>query len=253
MSDASSRRSFEELVDEAVNEPVEGWDFSFVRGRTQEQPLPWDYHHIARGLVGAARRVLDVDTGGGEEFASLRPPAGSIAVEPYHPNVAVAARRLGPLGIDVVERSDEGLPVADASFDLVLNRHGYLHAGETRRVLADGGLLLSQQVGARNDVEFNDVLGIRAVVDSSVPSGLDQLVASLEGAGLVITDAREADVVTRYLDVGAVIFQLRAVPWQAPGFEVGRYRDELRQLHDRITRDGGFDVRSQRFLVQAHN
>lgn len=56
---------------------------------------------------------------------------------------------------------------------------------------------------------------------------------------------------TRYLDIGAVVFQLRAVPWQAPGFDVRQHRDELRKLHDQITSDGGFEVRSQRFLVRG--
>jgi len=134
LSEASPHRSFDELVDEAVSEPIEGWDFSFLRGRTEEQPIPWSYQDIARSLVAQARRVLDVDTGGGEMFSSLRPTQGSVAVEPYHSNVAVAARRLDPLGVRVVERTDETLPVGDGLFDLVLNRRGYLHATETHRV-----------------------------------------------------------------------------------------------------------------------
>jgi SAM-dependent methyltransferase len=248
---ASSRRSFDDLVDEAVSEPVEGWDFAFVHGRTTEQPLPWNYEGIGRGLVMAAQRVLDVDTGGGEVFGSLRPPAGSVAVEPYHPNVAIATRLLNPLGVSVVERTDDGLPVGDAAFDLVLNRHGSLHPGETSRVLAPGGRLLTQQVGPRTDLEFNEALGIPPAVDPAVAVGLDQVIGDLEGAGLTVIDAQESNVVRRYLDVGAVVFQLRAVPWQAPGFDVERHHRELRRVHDQITDDGGFEVRSQRFLIQA--
>jgi SAM-dependent methyltransferase len=251
LTEASSRRSFDDLVDEAVSEPVEGWDFSFVHSRTTEQPLPWSYEDIARGLVMTAHRVLDVDTGGGEIFGSLRPPAGSIAVEPYHPNVAVASRLLNPLGVSVVERADDTLPVGDAAFDLVLNRHGYLHPGETYRVLTPGGRLLTQQVGPRNDLEFNEALGIPPAVDPAFAGSLDQIVGELEYAGLMVVDAQEANVVRRYLDVAAVIFQLRAVPWQAPGFDVERHQRELRRIHDQITNDGGFEVRSQRFLIQA--
>jgi SAM-dependent methyltransferase len=251
LSEASPHRSFDELVDEALSEPIEGWDFSFLRGRTEEQPIPWSYQDIARSLVAQARRVLDVDTGGGEIFSSLRPTQGSVAVEPYHSNVAVAARRLDPLGVRVVERTDETLPVGDGLFDLVLNRHGYLHATETRRVLALGGRLLTQQVGARNDVEFNEALGIPPAVDPTLPFTLEKVVADLESAGFVITDGRKAVIVTRYLDIGAMIFQLRAVPWQAPGFDAVRHRQQLRRIHDQIVNTGWFEVRSQRFLVQA--
>lgn len=251
MSESSSRQSFDELVDEATSAPVAGWDFSFLHGRIEEEPLPWSYQDLAADMITHASRVLDVDTGGGEMFSSLRPPPGSVAVEPYRPNLAIAARRLEPLGVAVVERSTEVLPVDDAMFDLVLNRHGYLHAAETHRVLAPGGQVLTQQVGARNDIEFNEALGIPTNVDPTVPSTVENLISAITEAGLAIHDAREVLVVRRYLDVGAVIFQLRAVPWQAPGFDVVLHREQLRRIHDQIVRIGGFEVRSQRFLLQA--
>lgn len=244
-------RSFAALLDEATAVPLTGWDFSFLHDRATSDPLPWDYLRQAADLVASARRVLDVDTGGGEVLASLRPPRGSVAVEPYHPNVAVAAARLEPWGVRVVERTTGRLPVDDESFDLVLNRHGLFDAEEASRVLAPGGRLLSQQVGARNDVELNDALGIAPGDDAGAPSSVEQLQHDLTRAGLTDVDVREAVVVTRYRDVGAVVFQLRAVPWQAPGFDPVRHRGELRRLHDEIGRTGGFDVCSRRFLVRA--
>lgn len=73
---------FRRLVDDAANVALRGWDFSVLVGRTVSQPLPWDYVLLARGAAEHARRVLDVDTGGGEVFATVAPPVGSIAVEP---------------------------------------------------------------------------------------------------------------------------------------------------------------------------
>ncbi len=244
-------RSFDAFVDEATSAPVAGWDFSFLQGRTEEQPLPWDYRKLAAGLVAGAGRVLDVDTGGGEIFGSLHPPRGSVAVEPYHPNVAVAAGRLAPLGVHVVERTTEILPVDDAAFDLVLNRHGYLNAADTFRVLAPGGKLFAQQVGAQNDVEFNEALGIAAVADPTLPSSVESLRDGLMSAGFATCEVRDASIITRFLDIGAVIFQLRAVPWQAPGFDVSDHREQLRRIHDQIVWTGGFEVSSQRFLIRA--
>ena len=253
LSDSSSRRSFDELLDEATSAPVSGWDFSFLQGRTEGHVLPWDYPHMAAPLVAGARRVLDVDTGGGEIFSALHPPRGSVAVEPHHPNVAVAVRRLKPLGVQVVERPTETLPVDDSTFDLVLNRHGCLNAAETYRVLVRGGRLLAQQVGSRNDVEFNQALGLgtQVIAGSTVPSSVESLRNGLMRAGFASCDVRGANVVTRFLDIGAAIFQLRAVPWQAPGFDVARHREQLRRIHDQIVRTGGFEVQSQRFLIQA--
>ncbi|WAP50741.1 hypothetical protein OL239_12005 [Arthrobacter sp. ATA002] len=58
-------------------------------------------------------------------------------------------------------------------------------------------------------------------------------------------------VSTRFLDVGAVVFQLRAVPWQAPGFDAVSHREHLWRIHEQIAQTGGFEVRSRRFLVKA--
>src|SRR4051794_30134070 len=82
--------SFRRLVDAAVAVPLRGWDFSSLGGRPAAEPLLWDYVALARAAAARATRVLDVDTGGGEVFSAVAPPAGSIAVEPYPPNVAVA-------------------------------------------------------------------------------------------------------------------------------------------------------------------
>jgi SAM-dependent methyltransferase len=245
------RRSFDELIDEAVSAPVEGWDFSFIAGRVETPELPWSYHRDAARLVSNARRVLDVDTGGGEVFASLVPPEASVAVEPHPPNVPVARRRLEPLGVKVLTRTGSVLPVGDGCFDLVLNRHGWLDLDETARVLEPGGRFLSQQVGASNGVEFNDVLGLEPTVHPAAPTAREDLDGQLKRAGFEARSVREAVLPSRFLDIGAVVFQLRAVPWQAPGFDVAKHRAQLEQIQDDILRTGAFVVRSERFLVRA--
>lgn len=248
---ASEPQFFDDLVNEANSVPIEGWDFSFLNGRTVGDSLPWDYQQMASDLVFRAHRTLDIDTGGGEIFESLKPQRGSMAVEPYKPNLALSTQRLQALGIEVRERTSELLPVKDASFDLVLNRHGYLNLEEFYRVLAPGGLLLTQQVGGLNDVEFNEALGIPASGNSNAPATTQDLRQSLGRAGFVNCHVSGAMVSTRFLDVGAVVYQLRAVPWQAPGFDAGSHREHLWRIHEQIAQSGAFEVHSQRFLVKA--
>ena len=63
--------------------------------------------------------------------------------------------KLLPLGIDLRECSDASrLPFADASFDLIINRHGDFCPVEIRRLLRPGGLFITQQVGSDNDREL---------------------------------------------------------------------------------------------------
>jgi SAM-dependent methyltransferase len=206
---------------------------------------------MASGLVSRAHRTLDIDTGGGEIFESLQPRRGSVAVEPYKPNFALSTQRLQDLGVEVKERTCELLPVDDASFDLILNRHGYLNLEEFHRVLTPGGVLLTQQVGRLNDLEFNEALGIPASANVNAPASTKELQDSISRAGFVNCQVIEKMLSTRFLDVGAVVYQLRAVPWQAPGFDAMSHRERLWRIHEQIAQTGGFEVRSQRFLVKA--
>lgn len=237
-----------QLIDAANRFTLRGWDFSVLSGRTTSQPLPWDYLRLARDAAARADRVLDVDTGGGEIYASITPPAGSIAVEPHAPNLAVARAALAPHHIEVRERVSERLPAAGGEVDLVLNRHGAFDPHETFRVLRGGGTLLAQLVGRNNDAELNDAFGVPAS-DSTGPLSVSATVGAVTGAGFEVERCEEAWPRTDYLDVGALVLQLRAVPWQIPGFDVGENAEQLRRLHDHIRRHGSFAVTSHRLLL----
>jgi hypothetical protein len=95
-----SAPSCNDLLREADDHPVVGWDFSWLGNRLISHPLPWDY---AAMLLDHARRspdLLDLGTGGGEFLAALpHRPAHTVATEAWSPNVETATRRLRPLGV----------------------------------------------------------------------------------------------------------------------------------------------------------
>lgn len=239
---------FATLVQEAVAATRAGWDFSFLHGRTRGGDLPWSYTELARPLVGAATRLLDQDTGGGEILAGLAPfPAYTVATEPWSPNVPVAQNRLEPLGVEVRYQPDTRLPASDGEFDLVLNRHGQINPDELSRVLDAGGQFLTQQVGRGNNAEFNNLFDVPA--DNLQTVG--ELVESLQQHGLHVTRAEHVTVPFTYLDIAAVVYQLLTVSWTVPGFSVERYDSLLRALDRRIHQDGGFTVHDERYLLHA--
>ena len=243
--------TFDALVAAAERQSFAGWDFSWVRGRVVETALPWVYRHEVLRRVPAAEALLDMDTGGGEFLAGLaaeRPlPARTAATEGYGPNIPIARDRLGPLGVDVVAVGEDEppLPFPDATFDLVINRHGSFPAGEIARVLRPGGTFLTQQVGGGNLAAVNELLG--APPYPYAHWTLEAAVAALRSAGLVVPRAEEAFPGVTFTDVGALVFQLRAVEWQVPGFTVAAYRDALRRLHERMP----VTVAGHRFLIEA--
>ncbi|MFD5315293.1 class I SAM-dependent methyltransferase [Streptomyces sp. NPDC127098] len=243
---------YEELVAAALAAPVEGWDFGWSAGRVRGSDPSWSYPEEARALLATAERLLDVDTGGGELLASLRPlPRHTWATEGWPPNVAVARARLEPLGVTVVPTTDrETLPLPDGSIDVVLNRHGRLAAPEVRRVLRPGGVLLTQQVGSEDCAELNHALG---APPARPPGSWDLRTAreALSAAGMEPIRTAEEHPVLTFHDVGALVHHLRLVAWQVPDFSPERYDSALRRLHRRMCAEGRLDVRAHRFLIIA--
>ncbi|MGC5014396.1 class I SAM-dependent methyltransferase [Streptosporangium sp. DT93] len=247
-------RTFEDLVAEAEAAPVEGWDFSWLRGRAEEQRPSWGYQRLMGERLGRVTAALDIQTGGGEVLAGVgRLPPVMAATESWAPNLARATRLLHPLGALVVADADEPpLPFADEAFDLVTSRHPVtVWWEEIARVLRPGGTYLSQQVGHASVAELAAYfLGPPAPRELRHRHPDDARLAA-EAAGLSVVDLRFESLPMAFLDVGAVIYFLRKVIWIVPGFTVDRHRDRLRELHDRIRDEGPFTARATRFLIEA--
>ena len=256
---------FEALIAAAEREPFEGWDFSHLAGRLVESPPPFDYLAAVRRRTPCQAAMLDLGTGGGEVLSELAPlPAVTIATEAWGPNVPVAARRLRPLGVRVVfaqgapenwetlatpKRDAPALPFRDAAFDLVVDRHESYLAAEVFRVLRPGGWFVTQQCGGTHHADLNDLVGLPR--PRYTAWGLAPAEAQLNAVGFEAITGEEAFDDTAIHDVGAIVYYLRALPWQAPGFEARRHLATLRALHDRIATDGPLTIRSHHFLLEA--
>ncbi len=246
--------TFEDLLAEAESAPVAGWDFSWLDGRATEQRPSWGYARAMGERLGRARAALDIQTGGGEVLAGVpRLPPLTVATESWPPNIAKATALLHPLGVAVVADQDEPpLPFADAAFDLVLSRHPVtVWWQEIARVLSPGGTYFSQQVGPASVFELVEYFLGPQPPEVRRARHPDDAGAAAEAAGLEVVDLRSERLRTEFLDIGAVVYFLRKVIWMVPGFTVDRYRDRLRELHDRIRREGPFLAHTTRFLIEA--
>ncbi|MEU2432327.1 class I SAM-dependent methyltransferase [Streptomyces sp. NPDC007861] len=247
-------RTFDHLVAEAESVSVAGWDFSWLDGRATEQRPSWGYQRLMSDRLARASAALDIQTGGGEVLAGAPElPPLTVATEGWPPNIERATRLLHPLGVVVVADADEPpLPFGDEAFDLVVSRHPVaVRWDEVARVLRPGGTYFSQQVGPASVFELVEYfLGPQpeAVRRGRHP---DDARAAAEAAGLKITDLRSESLRTEFFDIGAVVYFLRKVVWMVPGFTVARYRDRLRELHDRIGAEGPFVAHTTRFLIEA--
>jgi SAM-dependent methyltransferase len=230
--------------------PFEGWDFSYLQDRMVEADPPWDYLALAKAAASRADDLLDVATGGGEILSSLAPFFGrATAVEGFPPNVAVARRRLEPLGVSVFQANTRsGMPFDDGRFDLVLNRHGGFRAAEMHRVLRPGGVFLTQQVGGDNLADLIEAFG----ADLAYPRNMLALVLDdLRALGFDVRRGEEWRGPVTFLDVGALVYFLKAVPWVVEGFDLERHLDVLQALHARLRPGRPLRFTYTRFLIEA--
>jgi SAM-dependent methyltransferase len=243
---------FDFLIEEATH-PFSGWDFSHITTtrRMVESPLSWSYTSNILMQLRHIQSLLDMGTGGGEFLSSLHPlPKHTCATEGYAPNVPVAQQRLEPLGIKVYQVDDpHHLPFAECEFDLVINRHEYYDPQEVMRILKAGHKFITQQVGGSNDVELTRLVG-----GEQYPYArwtLDYAVNELKEAGWQIVEQHEDFPITRFFDVGAIVYYLKAIPWQVPDFSFEKYFDKLVEIHNTIQAQNYIDVHDHRFFIVA--
>jgi SAM-dependent methyltransferase len=243
---------FEKLVDEAWKHEFAGWDFTFISGRMVETKPSWGYRTIVQERIRGASSLLDLDTGGGEFLFSLQPlPPGTCATEGYPPNVPIATARLEPLGVKVFNtHAAVQLPFENSSFDLVINRHGGILASEVYRILKSGGKFITQQVGDRNCLRLNEALQNKPEFTFSQWT-LARAVRQLEESGFRIIGQKEEYPQAEFKDIGAVVYYLKAIPWQVSDFSIEKYYDQLAEIHNRIQEEGKFVVEEHRFFLEA--
>ncbi len=232
---------------------IHGWDFSHIDGRYSEDTVfSWDYRKVIGRYLTPDKKLLDIDTGGGEFLLSLgHPYENTAATENYPPNVQLCKETLLPLGIDFRQADGNGeLPYPNDSFDVVIDRHGDFNPAEIYRVLKPGGILVMQQVGAENDRELVELLC------GNVPMPFPEQYADKAGekfrsAGFSILRQEECFRTIRFYDVGALVWFARVIPWEFPGFSVDTHLEKLLQAQHILEEAGCIEGRTHRFLIVA--
>ncbi len=161
-------------------------------------------------------------------------PSTIYATEGYAPNVPIARKKLEPLGVTVVEViNDTVLPFQDGQFDFIINQHESYAASEVKRILSPHGVFLTQQVGGLDCAVLNEQFG-SPLNSEFVSWSLEAACSELEENGFTILDAKEEFPFQRFYDIGAIVYYLKAIPWQIPDFTVERYYKELYRIHEII-------------------
>lgn len=245
--------NFKEYWKSEEEKSFQGWDFSYLDKRTQEEPLPWDYDTIVRKHLKSSSILLDMGTGGGEYLLTLNhPPQNIYATEAYPPNFELCKRRLTPLGIDVRNViNDHELPFDNRMFDIIINRHDSFDLNEIYRLLKPNGLFITQQVGGLNNKELSRFLLDDFEEITSSQHTLDNNLVSIQNKGFAVLMSEEYFPTLKFCDVGALVYFAKIIEWEFPGFSVESCFDQLCQLQIMVEHQGFVKSREHRFMIVA--
>jgi ubiquinone/menaquinone biosynthesis C-methylase UbiE len=231
-----------------LNEHFLGWDFSYVKDRMVQDELPWNYKNIVEKNCIGKEKLLDMDTGGGEFLVSLSNlPPTVYATENYEPNIPVAQKRLSEKNIVLKQKNGNQIPFSDEYFDIVINRHGSYEVMELKRILKKDGLFITQQVGGLNGIDINMAFETKAM--DSVEWNLIKNIEMFKKAGMEIIEFNENIGKMKFIDIGAVVYYLKCIPWQMNDFTIDKYYKKLEIINEIIEKNGYINFIEHRFYM----
>jgi SAM-dependent methyltransferase len=238
------------LAAEAEARMSTGWDLSSLGMRELGEPCAWDYEQLARDELSRSLSAVDLGTGGGEVLLRVAEAAGGalFATEQWGPNARLAHSRLKEHGIPLVWCEAEGrrMPFRSAAFDLVLDRHEALDPIEVDRVLAPGGVVLTQQVTSRSMQELRRYIP-RATV---FPNHDEEYAASFRAMGYEV-EVQRREIRVAFPALASLVRFLVVAPWTVPDFSVERDLDALRHLERELATSEGIVLSDGRYLLKG--
>ena len=144
----------------------------------------------------------------------------------------------------------EALEFADATFDLILNRHSAEHAAEVVRVLRSGGYFITQQVGARNTHNICALFGCGP--GGTYAEGPSQTLTALADAfrerGCRVICRAAYDVRYWFLDVESLIFWHQAIPLPED-FDIEKHWRQVAHIISTYRTPQGIETNEHRELL----
>lgn len=245
--------SIDEIKDLAARTATwSGWDLLLSKSRRAD--APWEFRAVVRGLLTGKESVLDMGCGYGKDLAAVADRfTRGIGVDISKERIADARLSLPirlRMRVHFTRASAHSVPAPDGGFHVVINRHSALFPEEVDRVLAPGGVFVTQQVGAENTraifAAFNEARG-------PLPSWPEELLLPrtatvLTSLGYEVLRREEYDVPFLFEDAASLLYWMQTVP-VPQDFNVETDAGTVLEILDRLGTPQGIVTNEHRELL----
>ncbi|WP_405155270.1 class I SAM-dependent methyltransferase [Paenibacillus sp. FSL K6-0108] len=233
---------------------LNGWDFSSLK--VTSEGVGWNFYEEVIRRTKPSDLLLDIGTGGGEAVLSIADAALLlIGIDLSRGMIETAQRNLKASGsrsnVRFVHMNAEQLTFPDQFFNVVSSRHCDFCAAEVFRVLADGGVFLTQQVSENDKYNVKNAFGRGQASDVQPGTLMERYKRELREAGFQDIQAREYNATEYYTTPDDLFFLLTHAPI-IPGFgEKESDLERFQQFVEQNSCDQGIRTNSARFMVTA--
>lgn len=230
-----------------------GWDFSGLRVVTEG--ATWDYDREVAARCTKADLVLDIGTGGGERLLALADAALLlVGIDHSSPMIRTAnanLRKAKKTNVRFLHMDAENLLFPSGFFQTAVCRQSHFDAGQTAKVLVQGGVFLTQQVGERDKSNLKQAFGRGQHGEPSGGVLKDRYLYKLAEAGFTDIRSYEYDAAEYYQTFEDLVFLLKHTPI-IPNFgEYDHDFDILQKFIEEYQTDKGIRTNSHRFMITA--
>ncbi|WP_458125349.1 class I SAM-dependent methyltransferase [Paenibacillus sp. Z3-2] len=231
-----------------------GWNFSSMN--VVSENVGWNFYEEVVRHTRSSDLLLDIGTGGGEAILSIAKEALLlVGIDLSQGMIETAQHNLQATGphpnVRFVHMDAEKLAFPQNFFNLVSSRHSGFSASEVFRVLAEGGIFLTQQVSEHDKSNISEAFGRGQSLGIRPGTLMERYTRELQKAGFHDIQAREYNVVEYYATPEDLMFLLTHAPI-IPNFgeietDLERFQQFVEENHD----EKGIRTNSARFMITA--
>ncbi|MGN7415992.1 class I SAM-dependent methyltransferase [Paenibacillus sp. SAF-068] len=231
-----------------------GWNFSSMNVISEK--IGWNFYEEVVCHTRSSDLLLDIGTGGGEAILSIAgEPLLLVGIDLAQEMIETAQRNLQTAGVHpnvrFLHMDAENLAFPKHFFNVVSSRHSGFSASEVFRVLAEGGIFLTQQVSEHDKSNIAEAFGRGQSLGIQPGTLMERYKHELQTAGFHDIQAREYNVVEHYATPEDLMFLLTHAPI-IPDFgkvetDFERFQQFVREHYE----EKGIRTNSARFMITA--